>query len=131
MGCAVDWYTPDRNAVQIELSDPVTWDLFHEGIRQVHTLIKAETHPVDIVIFAHTALPRGNVLAQFRTAFKNQPPNTGRVIIITPKNSPLLSFIMRIGKIMNEIYPTKSKVVFVHSQAEADALLSASIKAAS
>jgi hypothetical protein len=126
MGYTTRWYTPDRKAVWIELSSPLTWDEFHEGIRQAHRMIKEESHSIDILVHAGAPMPKGNPLAQFQSAFKQQPSNTGRVIIINPNTaSPLMSFIMRLGKILNEIYPAKSKVVFVQSQHEADKLLSA------
>jgi hypothetical protein len=122
MPFSTSWYSEPKTAVLLELLEPLSWDEFHQGIKEAHLLVASVSHSVDIVVKVNAALPQGNPLTHFGSAFQRQPSNTGRVIIAAP-DAPILGFFKLLSSITSKVYPSKSKVTFVSSLEEVDKLL--------
>jgi hypothetical protein len=127
MAVDVDWAVLEKTRLVIEFHDTLTWDEFRQGIRQAHAMIREESHPVHMLIWIKADLPPGNALHHFITASKEQPSNTGRLVIVMPpgKTSVMASFMKRLGQIVAQILPRKSQVLFADSYEEGQKLLMA------
>ena len=85
-------------------------------------MIKATDHPVDLIIWTKGSPPQGFIMPQFRSAFQAQPANTRRVIIVTEEKPGMLMFAKRIANVLQQVFPSKSKLVFASSIEEARGL---------
>jgi len=115
----INWDSPEQDRLLLEFSAPFTWNDFHAGIRDAHQWIGSVDHRVDLIIWAHMAMPPGFALPQFRTAFQLQPTNTGRVFVIPEEKAKMLAFIKRLANILEQAFPRKSPMVFVDSVEQA------------
>jgi hypothetical protein len=125
MAVDVDWATPDKTRLVIELHGTLTWDEFRQGIQKAHEMMREESHLVHMLIWVKSELPPGNALHHFISASKEQPPNTGRLVIVMPPGKTLVmaSFMKRLAQIVARIIPRKSAVLFAESYEEGQKLL--------
>lgn len=131
MAVEVDWAAPDKTRLVIEFYGTLTWEEFRQGIRQAHEMIAGESQPVHMLVWVKSELPPGNALHYFITASKEQPSNTGRLVIVMPpgKTSVMASFMKRLAQIVAQILPRKSPVLFADSYEEGQKLLMAEAQA--
>ncbi len=122
MPIQVQWDTLTQDQLVVELSAPLTWKDFQQGIDQAHRMIAQVDTTVTMIIWAKAALPPGFALPHFRTAFQNQPRNTGRVIIVPEEKPRMLMFFKRMGTVIQQAFPNKNGVVFVDTIDEARGL---------
>jgi len=119
MPATPQWDTPEQNRLVLELIAPITWDEFHNGVKEAHRMITGVQNPVDLVIWAKARLPAGFALPQFRSSFQNQPPNTARIIIVPEEKPFMLMFFRQLGSVIQKTMPKKSGIVFVNTIDEA------------
>jgi hypothetical protein len=124
MNCInISW--DSERVILAEFASAWTWDDFHDAVQQIHTMIAAAPHQTDIIIWHRVPFPSGNPMAHLARTLKNQPPNTGRIVIITPPLSrPLDEFIRSVAGIVQHVYPTKNRVISTTTIEQARALLS-------
>jgi hypothetical protein len=112
----------------VEFYEPLTWTAFHESIGQAHNLVASVTYPADLIILDKVGLPEGSALSQFRSAFQSQPINTGRVFVISKQTPVMMSFMGQLARVIQKLFPTKSKILFVSSLEQARRLASPIIR---
>lgn len=126
MAVRAEWDSTHPNCMLIELTDPLTWDAFHAGIRGAHDRIRRVSTRATIIVNTRAHLPKGQPMMHFRDAFQDQPDNVERVIIVSNNYDPfLLNFIKRVATILQRLYPFKSRLTFVNTLEQAYALVSA------
>jgi hypothetical protein len=120
----VRWYSDKKDCVLMEFTQPWSWDHFYEQVHEAHALARSVDYPVDLLVWHHVDLPRGNALLHFHAAFKDQPENIRRVIVIYPDTMAfLLRFFQGLVKIIEGVFPTKGKVKIARSFEEAESIL--------
>lgn len=99
-----------------------TWDDFHATVAEIHRMIASVEHTVDVIIWHKRHMPPANPVAHFSRTLKNQPPNTGRIVIIHPPvQSPLGSFIKSLAAAVQRAYPNAMPIINADSLADARA----------
>lgn len=117
---AVDWYANHDNIVLMTFVEQADWGQFHEAVNKAHALIASKSHPVHLIIHPQAALPQGNPVTHFSTAFQKQPKNTGRVIVLDPMGTGwVMGFMKRLAMIMTKLFPHNSPVLFTQSYEDA------------
>lgn len=118
------WNSEAKYLMVITFDGTWTWDDFHNQIKDIHKEIEIVSHTADMLLWHKVAQPLGNPLIHFNSAARQQPANTGMVIVVAPPyNSAAISFLLSLSSIVRKIYPTKSVVTIVMSLAEAEKLL--------
>jgi hypothetical protein len=122
MALTVTWEA-DKRAVLIMLDTPWTFLDFQKVIAQAHTMIRTVQHPVDLIMWHQVPLPSRDMMIVFRDAFKKQPDNIGRIIVIPNKFTPFTVFMSRLAELFEKLYPGKSKMMLAKSIEEARSLI--------
>lgn len=124
MSSSADWVSPEHNRLLLQFEGQFDWPEFHTAIQQAHRMIMSVPQPVDLIIVDKAGLPKGNALAHFREAFKQQPPNMGLVVIVPKEDrTATTAFMRRLANVLAKVFPTKSELIFVDSLVQAHALL--------
>ncbi|MBK8023508.1 MAG: hypothetical protein IPK19_19265 [Chloroflexi bacterium] len=124
MSIDVHWDNEEKDVVVALFDGEWTWNDFHDAVQRIHVMVASVEQTVDILLFHKVDQPLGNPLINFEQSLKNQPPNTGRVIVINTKiNRAAMSFAMRLAAILTRIYPRVGPVVMASSVEEARAML--------
>jgi hypothetical protein len=100
------------------------WEDFYAAVREMHRMVASVPHTVDLILVQHKKLPPGNPLSHFQTAFRQQPKNTGRIVIInSAQSSALRSFMKALASIMDRLYPQEESAIFADSVEDARRIL--------
>lgn len=103
---------------------PWTWDDFHSTVAEIHRMIASVEHTVDVIIWHKRHMPPANPVSHFSRTLKNQPPNTGRIVIIHPPvQSPLGTFLKSLAAAVQRAYPNAMPILNADTVEEAHALL--------
>ncbi len=115
MTSEVFWDAPDQERLVLRFSPPVSWDEFDAGVRQAHAVCLAHCVPVDLIILAQTPMPEGIALTHLTGAFRSQPRNVRRLIIVPEKQSGISALLMELASIIRRLFPQQSPVIFADS----------------
>lgn len=120
----VDVYWDSREQVRLvlELTPPLDWEQFMEGVRQAHAVSAGDARDISLIVWAGSAFPEGLALWRFNTIFRDQPGNIRRTIVVVEKPSTMLTLARQLAGIVRQLYPSKSAIYFVSSMREARAL---------
>jgi hypothetical protein len=124
MAAIPEWDNAEQTIIRTIFDEEYGWEDFYAAVREMHRMVASVPHTVDLILVQHRKLPPGNPLAHFQTAFKQQPPNTGRVIVINAAQSQAVrSFMKALASIMDRLYPQKGSVLFADSLEDARRIL--------
>jgi hypothetical protein len=124
MAAKPQWDNPEQTAILTIFDEEYGWEDFYAAVREMHKLVTTVPHSVDLILVQHKKLPPGNPLAHFQTAFKRQPPNIGRVVVInSAQTSAVRSFMKALASIMDRLYPQRGGVLFADSVEDARRIL--------
>jgi hypothetical protein len=117
----VSWDTQLDAAVILKSEGICSFAEFYEAVDQAHALIASADYPVDLIVWHEGTFPPGNILFHFSKAMKDQPLNTGLVVVV---NSTMKPYLMKLADIVERVLPTKSKTKIAGSIEEAHDILS-------
>ncbi len=120
MPFTVGWDQDIESTVLIEFEGLCTFDEFHAAVAEAHSLIRGVGHTVDVIAWHRGMFPPGNLLFHITAVMKDQPPNTGLVVIIAPT---LSTYLMKLVAVIEKLFPTKSKTRIVGTIEQARVLL--------
>ena len=120
----IAWDSEAKNYIIVNFKEDWTWEQFHAAVRQMHEMVRSVNYTVDMVMWHQAKFPQGNLLSNFRSAVRDQPKNTGQIIIVPLiTRSPIISFMKTLANALEQIYPERSKILMVDSMDEAKLIL--------
>jgi len=100
----------------------VDWDTFHKASREAHHLMMTRPkQTIHLLIHPTTERPQTNVFANFSKVVREQPPNTGKVVVVLPQEDSgwMGNFLQNVAMLITSMFPNKSPVKFAKSYDEA------------
>lgn len=123
MAIRVSWDSDAKRYVLAQSDGEWVWEDFYAAFKDMHLLIADVDYPVDLIIHHKVRLPPGNSFTHFKAAMKDQPANTGKIIVVPYETSTLQAFMKSLIAVFEKLYPTKSKIIMVDTLEEAQALV--------
>lgn len=110
------WYDADKTIIHYEVTNPLTWEEFLEGIQQGQAMEREKDYLIEtiFVLAPDLKLPSANVLPYFRNALSNTPENNALNTVVGAPN-----IIKTFVNIITNVMPGQAKFVFVSSIEEA------------
>lgn len=116
----IEW--DSERLIMAEFNAAWTWDDFHTTVEQIHRMIATADHTVDVIIWHKRHMPPANPVAHFSRTLKNQPPNTGRIVIVHPPvQSALGNFLKSLAAAVQRAYPSVMPILNADSIEDARA----------
>ncbi len=114
------YWTSDRQKTLIaEFAEK--WEITDLAISvgEMHQMIREVRHDVCLVIWHRVVPPTAQVMRYLNQAFKTQPENTRRVIVIPYSWSSGVTLIATWVNIIEKLHPSKAKVSIVKTYEDA------------
>lgn len=119
------WYDDSHKVILHTYEGEWTWDDLNKGLNDLEFLTDSVSYKVVVLtdMRGTNILPKGNLLAQGKTAIKRAPENISQVIIVIQSR-----LIEVFAGLMFEMIPTwRSRVRFVKTYEEAQKLVEAAL----
>lgn len=125
MQYTLEWFDDSQQVLLVQFESEIDWSNFHTIVDEAYKLVKATSHPVDLLMWHKTGhLPAGNPMIHFKSVIDRQPANTRRVIVINPDlNSGLGRYVAHIARMLMRLMPKAGDVELLGSYEEACARL--------
>lgn len=119
MTSEICWDSPGQERLLLKFSPPVSWNEFDASIKQAHAVCASNGQSVELIVLAQTPMPEGIALTHLTAAFRSQPANVRRLIIVPEQRSGMTALLIELASVIRRLFPQQGPIFFVNSLEEA------------